>query len=119
MRWGLVLVAVAVAAAGCGQPTTVTKQAEAVHSIAAEGKLLAVETEAGDSTSAFTKTHARALRSKAEDLRAAIADRRLRAVAESVIASLTRLADDGSAAAAVARALERSAARADEVAKAR
>jgi hypothetical protein len=121
VRWRVLVIAVALAAAGCGAPSSVPKQAEDVASIAAEGSLLAGDVADRNSTSPFARTHARVLRSDAEELRKAIRQTELRSVADAVIAELTRLASspsDRAAGARVERALEQAAQRADQIAKA-
>jgi hypothetical protein len=121
MRRGALLIAVALAAAGCAVPSSVSKQAEDVASIAAEGSLLAGDVADGNSTSPFARTHAHVLRSDAEKLRKAIRQPKLRTVADAVITELTRLAgspSDRATGARVERALNRAAEQADEIAKA-
>ena len=88
-RWVAVLVLVL---AGCGVPQELSKQAEEVHSVAAEGALLAHEASEG-SLDPFTREHARALRKLLGQLRPAIEDARLAETADAVDAALTSLAD--------------------------
>jgi hypothetical protein len=58
-----VLAAIAlVLAAGCVLPSDPKKQAEEIASISAEGALLAHDAAEGDTTNAFTRVHAHALR---------------------------------------------------------
>jgi hypothetical protein len=121
VRWRVLVIAIALAAAGCAVPTSVPKQAEGIASIAAEGSLLAGDVADGDSTTPFARTHAHALRGKAEELRKAIRQRQLNSVADRVVADLTSLAaspSDRAAAADIERRLEQAARRADEIAKA-
>ena len=92
MRRPLALGVVAVLA-GCGVPQEVPKQAEEVHSVAAEGALLAHEASEG-SLDAFTAEHAKALRKLLGQLRPAIEDDRLARTADAVDASLAGLAED-------------------------
>jgi hypothetical protein len=106
--------------AGCGTPHELSKQAEDVHSVAAEGALLAHETSEGDSTTSFTREHARALRKLLSPLRAAIEDERLGDVADSVDRTLSELAGspgDEELAADAQRELQQLADDADELAK--
>jgi hypothetical protein len=79
--------------AGCGAPQERSKQAEEVHSVAAEGALLAHEASEG-SLDTFTREHAKALREVLAELRPAIEDDRLGATADAVDATLARLAED-------------------------
>ena len=119
MRWAAFVIAVALAA-GCAVPSSVSKQAEDVASIAAESSLLAGDVADGDSTSPFARTHARVLRHDAEGLRKAIRQPELRSIVDTVVAELTRLASspsDRAAGARVERALDQAAQRADEIAK--
>jgi outer membrane murein-binding lipoprotein Lpp len=57
--------------AGCGVPQELSKQAEEVHSVAAESALLAHEASEG-SLDTFTSEHAKALRKRLDELRPAI-----------------------------------------------
>jgi hypothetical protein len=79
--------------AGCGVPQEPAKQAEELHSLAAEGALLAHEASEG-SHDAFTTEHAKALRKLLGQLRPAIDDGRLARRATEVDAALARLARD-------------------------
>ena len=79
--------------AGCGVPQDPAEQAEELHSVAAEGALLAHEASEG-SHDAFTTEHAEALRKLLGQLRPAIEDDRLAQRAAAVDASLERLARD-------------------------
>jgi hypothetical protein len=85
--------AVTVLIAGCGVPQEPAKQAEELHSLAAEGALLAHEASEG-SHDAFTTEHAKALRKLLGHLRPAIEDGRLARRAAEVDAALARLARD-------------------------
>ena len=79
--------------AGCGAPQERAKQAEELHSIAAEGALLAHEASEGSHTP-FTTEHAKALRKLLGQLTPAIEDQRLARRADAVDAALARLADE-------------------------
>ena len=57
--------------AGCGVPQQLSKQAEEVHSVAAEGALLAHEASEG-SLDTFTSEHAKALQKRLAELQPAI-----------------------------------------------
>ena len=84
---------VAFVLAGCGVPQDRAEQADQVHSVAAEGALLAHV--AGEGTlETFTSEHARALQQLLGELRPAIEDERLARRADAVDAALGRLADD-------------------------
>ena len=112
--------ALILAAAGCGVPASSVKQAEDLGSIAAEGALLAGGAAAGDTTTQFAETHARALRKKAEPLAAAATHPKLLRVAADIVAALKRLEsapDDRVAAREAKELLESAARRADEIAK--
>jgi hypothetical protein len=117
----LLVFTLAVAAAGCGVPSSIAKQAEDLASIAAEGSLLAGDVAEGRSTSPFTATHAQALRKKAETLSPAITQPDLRRVANEVVADLARLSsapEDRAAVAGIERRLDEAAKRAEEIGKA-
>ena len=91
----LVRVAVVVAVvflAGCGVPQELPKQAEEVHSVAAEGALLAHDAAEGDTTETFTTEHAKALQKLLRPLREAIEDRQLAGIADDVDRTLGELA---------------------------
>ena len=79
--------------AGCGVPQEPADQAEEVHSVAAEGALLAHEAGEG-SLETFTSEHAQALQGLLRELRPAIEDERLLRRAAAVDAALARLAED-------------------------
>ena len=110
-----VVVAVA-ASAACGVPSDPEKQAEEVASVAAEGALLAQDGAAGDSTSAFVRTHADALRKRLATLRPKIMEPALVPLADETATALELLAEDPSAVGVAAR-LERASARADDLAR--
>jgi hypothetical protein len=119
----LVRVATALAAAvllaGCGVPQELSKQAEEVGSVAAEGALLAHDAGEGSSTEAFTSEHAKALRKLVEEVRPAIEQQRLGQIAGRVSAALEQLAaapGDRNRAVALERELEEAAAAAQELA---
>jgi hypothetical protein len=121
VRFRALLITLAVAAGGCGVPGSVSKQAEDVASIAAEGSVLAGEVAGGDSTSPFVETHARALGKKAETLTAGVSQPDLLQVARGVVAELMRLASapgDRAAARVIERRLEQAASRAEEIGQA-
>jgi hypothetical protein len=105
-------------AAGCGTPSSLEKQAEEVHSLAAEGALLAHDVSEGDTTQPFTRVHAGELARKADELAPKIRDTELKRVAESVGSDLGRLSDapgDREGAAQVERRLDEAARQADEI----
>ena len=78
--------------AGCGVPQELSKQAEEVHSVAAEGALLAHEASEG-SLDTFTREHAKALRKLLGQLQPAIDDDRLARTSDAVDAALADLAE--------------------------
>jgi hypothetical protein len=77
--------------AGCGTPRDLSRQAEEVHSVAAEGALLAHDASAGSSTEIFTREHAKALRKLLSPVREAIDDARLVGIADDVDRTLGEL----------------------------
>jgi hypothetical protein len=79
--------------AGCGVPHDPVEQADEVHSVAAEGALLAHEATEG-SHDAFTTEHARALRKLLGELRPAIEDPELARRADAVDEALARLGEE-------------------------
>ena len=92
--------------------------AEEVHSVAAEGALLAHEASEG-SLDTFTREHAKALRKSLGQLQPAIQDQNLGQLAAKVSELLRALAErpgDRDFAARVERALTRQADTADELA---
>ena len=116
--WKLIAVAAVVLLAGCGVPHELPEQAGDVHSIAAEGALLAHEASEG-SHDAFTTEHAKALRKLLDPLRGAIDDPQLGRIAADVDSSLAELAarpGDRAGAAGAERKLERSASAAEALA---
>ena len=116
----VLIAAVLLAVAACGQPQSPAKQAEALAAVANEGALLAHGAADESTTGPFTKTHARALREEADGVRSAIEDAELGALAQRIAGELERLAEqpgDAELAAEVARALEEAAAAAEERAR--
>jgi cob(I)alamin adenosyltransferase len=114
-RWAALLVLVL---AGCGVPQELSKQAEEVHSVAAEGALLAHEASEG-SLDTFTSEHAAALRKLLGQLRPAIEDPKLARTAGAVDAALASLSEhpgDRTNARRVERRLDAAAKAADELA---
>jgi hypothetical protein len=102
---------------GCG--TTAAKQAEDVHSVAAEGALLAHDAAEGSTTSTFTRVHGRALRDLAANVEDAPKTPAIGRLAGRVASALDELADnpgDQKRAAQLQRQLERAAKTADELA---
>ena len=119
MRSALAPIAVLLLAA-CGAPQELSKQADEVHSVAAEGALLAHEAAEGDTREAFAREHAKALRKALAKVRPAIEEPRLATVADDVdetLAELARTPDDPQRAAGAERKLEQAAKAADELAK--
>jgi hypothetical protein len=92
VRRVLLLAAALCLTGGCGVPQELSKQAEEVQSVAAEGALLAHEASEG-SLDTFTREHASALRKLLDQLRPAIEDARLAETADAVDAALTSLVD--------------------------
>jgi hypothetical protein len=104
---------------GCGVPDEPSKQAEEVHSFAAEGALLAHGAAEGSTLTTFTSEHAKAIRELLEQLRPAIEERRLARIATDVSTSLARLAaapGDRAKSRALERRLENDARAAAEIA---
>jgi hypothetical protein len=104
---------------GCGVPQELSKQAEDVHSVAAEGALLAHEASEGSSTNTFTREHAKALQNLLGELRPAIENTDLAQIAAKVDAMLAALAEEPGRrgrAVLLERALDRAAKTADELA---
>ena len=102
----------------CGVPQTVSKQAEQVGSIAAEGSLLARDIREGDSTSRFARVHSAALREKLAPLADAVEHDELAAVVRSVdeqLATLEEHPGDATRAARIEQRLEDAARRAAEI----
>jgi hypothetical protein len=115
VRAPAVLAALCLLLAGCGVPQELSKQAEDVASIAAEGALLAHDAGEGDTTGPFRRVHARALRENVDELRPAIEDRRLASIAATVAEQLRRLEQNAAAARTVETRLERAAAAAGDL----
>jgi hypothetical protein len=114
------LLLVVVVLAGCGTPQELAKQADEVHSVAAEGALLAHEAAEGDTRDAFSREHAKALRKLLGKVRPAIDEPRLATVADDVdrtLAEFARTPGDRSRAAGAERKLERAAKAADELSR--
>jgi hypothetical protein len=114
------LAAAALLVSGCG--STATKQAEDVHSVAAEGALLAHDAAEGSTTSTFTRVHGRALRDLATKVAEEPKNRFVGAVAGIVASQLDALADhpgDRVRADRVQRVLERAAKAMGDLAKAK
>ncbi len=84
-------------AAGCGASSEPSKQAEELHSIAAEGALLAHGTAEGGSTGPFTREHAKALRKLVAQLRPMLAEGPLAQLAETIDGELATLESDADA----------------------
>ena len=106
--------------AGCGTPQELAKQADEVHSVAAEGALLAHEAAEGDTRATFATEHAKALRKRLDKLRPAIEETRLATLADDVdrtLAELARMPGDRIRAAGAQRKLEHDAKAADELAQ--
>jgi hypothetical protein len=78
--------------AGCGVPQQLSKQAEEVHSVAAEGALLAHEASEG-SLDTFTSEHAKALQKRLAKLQPAIQNPDLVQLAAKVSELLRALAE--------------------------
>jgi methionine synthase I (cobalamin-dependent) len=92
VRTALAVVVVGILA-GCGVPQEPSKQAEEVHSIAAEGALLAHDAAEGSTTETFTREHAKALGKRIETLDPAIEELNLAQIAADVYKVLTVLAE--------------------------
>jgi hypothetical protein len=115
------LAAVAASAAACGVPQVVTKQAEEVGSIAAEGSLLARDVRQGESTATFVRVHAAALRQKLAPLADAVEHVELARVAQTVDEQLDALENnpgDAERAVGIERRLGDAAKAAEEIRKA-
>ena len=93
MRRALLLAAAFLLISGCGVPQELSKQAEEVHSVAAESALLAHEASEG-SLDTFTSEHATALRKRLGELRPAIENPDLAQIAAKIDAMLAALADE-------------------------
>ena len=119
VRFGAVLAAALLALAGCVVPSDPAKQAEEIHSIAAEGALLAHDASEGDTTSPFTRVHADALRKNLAKLEPKVRTAELRALLEDTDDALAELAGepgDEQRARRLEARLDRIAKRADEFA---
>ena len=119
MRRALFFAAALLLISGCGVPQELSKQAEEVHSVAAEGAVLAHEASEG-SLDTFTREHAKALRKLLGELRPAIEDERLARTSDSVDAALAKLAEhpgDRTDARRLERSLTDDAKTADELSK--
>jgi hypothetical protein len=92
VRRAFVLAAALLLISGCGVPQQLSQQAEEVHSVAAEGALLAHEASEG-SLDTFTREHAKALRKLLGQLQPAIDDDRLARTSDAVDAALADLAE--------------------------
>jgi hypothetical protein len=92
VRAYLAIAVAALVVSACGVPSSTTEQAEHVAAIAAEGRLLAHGAAGGDTFTAFTRVHARALRAQLDALRAKITDGELAAVARRIDRALDELA---------------------------
>lgn len=114
VRIRAVTVALVLLGAGCGAPAEPAKQAEQLHSIAAEGALLAHGAAQGGSTGPFTREHAKALRDLIAQLRPKLEDGHLAELAASIDEDLATLAADGDPG-GVERRLEQQAAKAEEL----
>ena len=114
MRVALVLLALALLVAGCGESTDPKKQAEDLGSFAAEGALLAHDAADGASTGPFTRVHSEVLREDVHKLEPKLKQRRLVRLADDISSALDELPDQPDAA---ARRLDDAADRADELAK--
>ena len=88
------MAAAGVLLAGCGAPSGVADQAEALGSTAAEGELLAHDAAEGSTTNAFTRVHARALARQATTVRDHAANPAVRRLAVRIETRLERLADE-------------------------
>jgi type IV pilus biogenesis protein CpaD/CtpE len=90
----LLLVAASLALAGCNGGTVdrhaLTKDTEAIDSLACEGRLLAHEVVVGDDTSRFTRVHADELRQRASNFEDALSERPTVAGIEHEVRALAR-----------------------------
>lgn len=103
---------------GCLVPSEPAKQAEEIASIAAEGSLLAHDAAEGDTTQAFTRVHAEALRESLARLEPKVEAAALARLLERADAALAELAEPPAAARAarLERRLDEVATRAGELA---
>src|SRR5215211_4738814 len=104
VRVALVLLALGLLVAGCGESTDPKKQAEDLGSFAAEGA----------STGPFTRVHSEVLREDVHELEPKLKQRRLVRLADEISSALDELPDQPDTA---ARRLDDAADRADELAK--
>jgi methyl-accepting chemotaxis protein len=92
----LLLIAASLALAGCNGGTVdrhaLTKDGEAIDSLACEGRLLAREVADGDGTSRFTRVHADELRQRASNFEDALSERPTVAGIERDVRALARKA---------------------------
>ena len=112
MRVPLVLALVFVV--GCG--STASKQAEDLHSLAAEGALLAHDAREGDEWKPYRQAHSKELAKKTSSLEAAAKSRALSELATSIAGDLDRLSQaDRRQAAVLERRLDDAATRAEQL----
>jgi len=117
MRRGALLL-LALALAGCGQPTEPTKQAQTLGSISTEGRLVADNVVSGRTTEPFVRVHSAALAEQARSLEEVAASPRLRSLADRIAGQLEDLSDrpgDENLADRVASRLERASRSAGEL----
>ena len=95
-RSSLALLGACIALAGCNGGTVdrhaLTKDAEAVDSLACEGRLLAEDAADGDGTSAFLRVHSGELAQSASNFADALAERPTSARIEEDVRALARRA---------------------------
>ena len=119
-RAALLVLALALALTGCGQPKEPVKQAETLGSISTEGRIVADNVVSGRTTEPFVRVHSAALAEQARSLEQAAATPRLRSLAERISGQLEDLsdhADDKGLANRVAARLERASRTAEELAR--